>query len=74
VQVRSARECPLRGIQLFRGKIEAGLDESFPILLIRAFEGPLGKVSAELIAEGQSEPQIIRKWFDNHIRQSRSYL
>jgi AcrR family transcriptional regulator len=41
-------------------------------LLIRAFEGPLGKVSAELIAEGQSEPAIIRKWFDEHIRHRRA--
>ena len=41
-------------------------------LLIKAFEGPLGKVSAELIAEGQSEPTIIRKWFDEHIRHRRA--
>src|SRR5215475_9735858 len=41
-------------------------------LLIRAFEGPLGKVSAELIAEGQSEPAIMRKWFDEHIRHRRA--
>jgi len=41
-------------------------------LLIRAFKGPLGKVSAELIAEGQSEPEIIRKWFDEHIRHRRA--
>lgn len=41
-------------------------------LLIRALDGPLGKVSAELIAEGQSEPEIIRKWFDNHIRHRRA--
>jgi len=41
-------------------------------LLIRAFEGPLGKVSAELIAEGQSEPAIMRKWFDDHIRHRRA--
>jgi AcrR family transcriptional regulator len=41
-------------------------------LLIRAFDGPLGKVSAELIAEGQSEPEIMRKWFDEHIRYRRA--
>jgi AcrR family transcriptional regulator len=41
-------------------------------LLIRAFDGPLGKVSAELIAEGQSEPAIIRQWFDEHIRHRRA--
>jgi len=41
-------------------------------LLIRAFEGPLGKVSSELIAEGQSEPAIIRKWYDEHIRHRRA--
>lgn len=41
-------------------------------LLIGAFDGPLGKVSAELLAEGQSEPEIIRLWFDNHIRHRRA--
>ncbi len=41
-------------------------------LLIRAFSGPLGKISAEMVAEGQFEPVIIRKWFDEHIRYRRA--
>ena len=42
------------------------------VSLIRAFAGPLGKVSAELIAEGQSEPAIIRQWYDEFIRHRRA--
>jgi AcrR family transcriptional regulator len=41
-------------------------------LLIRAFGGPLGKITTELIAEGQSEPEIIRQWFDEFIRHRRA--
>lgn len=41
-------------------------------LLIRAFHGPLGKISAELIAEGQSEPDMMRNWFDGYIRHRRA--
>jgi AcrR family transcriptional regulator len=40
--------------------------------LIRAFNGQLGKVMSELIAEGQSEPAIVRELFDNHIRGRRA--
>jgi AcrR family transcriptional regulator len=36
--------------------------------LIRALNGRLGKVLSELIAEGQSEPEILRELFDQHIR------
>lgn len=41
-------------------------------LLIRAYGGPLGKITAELIAEGQSEPEIIRQWFEEFIRHRRA--
>jgi AcrR family transcriptional regulator len=36
--------------------------------LIRPLNGHLGKVLSELIAEGQSEPEILRELFDKHIR------
>lgn len=40
-------------------------------MLIKAFSGELGRVTAGLVAEGQSEPAIIRKWFDEFIRARR---
>src|SRR5438270_9932952 len=40
--------------------------------LIRTFDGPRGKIAAILIAEGQSEPAIIRQWFDEYIRHRRA--
>src|SRR5258708_4214822 len=36
--------------------------------LIGPLNGQLGKVLSELIAEGQSEPAILRELFDKHIR------
>jgi AcrR family transcriptional regulator len=36
--------------------------------LIGPLNGQLGKVLCELIAEGQSEPAILRELFDKHIR------
>jgi len=36
--------------------------------LIGPLNGQLGKVLSELIAEGQSEPAILRELFDRHIR------
>jgi AcrR family transcriptional regulator len=42
------------------------------VALIRVFKGPLGKVMTEIIAEGQSEPSILRKLFDEHIRVRRA--
>ena len=35
--------------------------------LVRAFNGPFGKVMAELIAEGQSDPVVLRELHDRHI-------
>ena len=40
--------------------------------LIRNFDGPRGKIAAILIAEGQSEPAIIRQWFQEYIRHRRA--
>jgi AcrR family transcriptional regulator len=45
---------------------------SAAVALIRAFSGPLGKISAELIAEGQSEPAIIHEWYNEFIRHRRA--
>lgn len=42
------------------------------VSLIRALQGHLGKIIAEIIAEGQSEPVILRKWFDEFIRGRRA--
>ncbi len=35
--------------------------------LVRAFNGLFGKVIAELIAEGQSDPAVLRELYDRHI-------
>ena len=35
--------------------------------LVSAFNGLLGKVMAELIAEGQSDPAVLRELYDRHI-------
>jgi AcrR family transcriptional regulator len=42
------------------------------LAIIRALQGFLGKVLAELIAEGQSEPAIVRKLFDEHLQGRRA--
>src|ERR1700737_5112234 len=39
--------------------------------LIGPLNGQLGKVLCELMAEGQSEPTILRELFDKHIRGSK---
>ncbi len=39
--------------------------------LISAFNGLFGKVMADLIAEGQSEPSLLRELFAQHIGQRR---
>src|SRR6267142_2432060 len=36
--------------------------------LIGAFNGPFGKIVAGLIAESQSEPGILREFFDRWVR------
>jgi AcrR family transcriptional regulator len=39
--------------------------------LADAFNGLFGKVTAELIAEGQSEPAVLQELFDSHISERR---
>jgi len=39
--------------------------------LIRVFNGLFGKVIADLIAEGQSEPDILRDLYEQHMRARR---
>ena len=39
--------------------------------LIRVFNGLFGKVVADLIAEGQSEPDILRDLYEQHMRARR---
>ena len=40
--------------------------------LIAAFNGLFGKVMAELIAEGQSDPALLRELYDRHIEPRRA--
>jgi AcrR family transcriptional regulator len=40
--------------------------------LIAAFNSPLGKIMADLIAEGQSEPDILKDLYQRHIGQRRA--
>lgn len=39
--------------------------------LIRLFNGPFGKVAAEMIAEGQSEPAVLREFRDRYLLKRR---
>jgi len=50
-------------------------EEAFRIrvrLLIQGFNGLFGKVMADLIAEGQSEPEILRDLYQQHMRPRRA--
>jgi AcrR family transcriptional regulator len=40
--------------------------------LIDAFKGPLGKIVAGLIAEGQSEPAVLREFFERWVSPRRN--
>jgi AcrR family transcriptional regulator len=40
--------------------------------LIRLFNGPFGKVAAEMIAEGQSEPAVLREFRDRYLLKRRA--
>ena len=42
------------------------------VALVRAFKGPPGKIVAQLIAEGQSEPEVLRSLLDQQIRARRA--
>ena len=35
--------------------------------LVRAFNGPFGRVMADLIAEGQGDPAVLRQLYDEHV-------
>ena len=39
--------------------------------LIRLFNGPFGKVAAEMIAAGQSEPAVLREFRDRYVLKRR---
>jgi AcrR family transcriptional regulator len=39
--------------------------------LIRLFNGPFGKVAAEMIAAGQSEPKVLREFRDRYVLKRR---
>jgi len=60
------------------GKLEvpptATVEEAIRIkalYLVKEFNGLFGKVMADLIAEGQSDPSILRELFQSHIRTRR---
>jgi len=42
--------------------------------LVRAFNGMFGKVFAELIAEGQNDPSLLRELYERHLGQRREAL
>ena len=39
--------------------------------LVRRFNGMFGKVMADLIAEGQSDPTVLHELYENHLRRRR---
>jgi AcrR family transcriptional regulator len=39
--------------------------------LVTAFNGPLGKIVADLIAEGQSEHAVLQEFYEQHVRSRR---
>ncbi|HEU4321832.1 MAG TPA: TetR/AcrR family transcriptional regulator [Roseiflexaceae bacterium] len=41
-------------------------------LLIGLFNGPFGRIMADLIAEGQSEPALLRELYERHISERRA--
>ena len=42
------------------------------VAFVRALKGFSGEIVAELIAEGQSEPEVLRSFFDQQIRARRA--
>jgi Tetracyclin repressor-like, C-terminal domain len=44
------------------------------VTFVREFKGLPGKIVAELIAEGQSEPEVLRSLFDQQIRAHRGAI
>ena len=41
--------------------------------IIREFNGLFGKVMADLIAEGQSQPEVLRDLYEQHMRSRRAF-
>jgi AcrR family transcriptional regulator len=40
--------------------------------MIAVFNGPLGKIIADLIAEGQSEPAVLKEFYEQHVQNRRA--
>jgi len=40
--------------------------------MIAVFNGPLGKIIADLIAEGQSEPAVLKEFYEQHVQKRRA--
>jgi len=55
----------LRAVELIRVAVPG---------LIRLFNGPFGKVAAEMIAEGQSDPAVLREFRNRYLLKRRSVL
>jgi AcrR family transcriptional regulator len=52
------------------GSVEAGLRARMKSI-VGKFNGPMGKVMANLVAEGQSDPSVLTELFEEHIRPRR---
>jgi hypothetical protein len=63
VRGRSGRSGAVTAEQAIRGRVRR---------LIGAFNGLFGKMMADLIAEGQSEPAILRELYEQHVSQRRA--
>ena len=55
----------LRAVELIRVAVPG---------LIRLFNGPFGKVAAEMIAEGQSDPAVLREFRNRYVLKRRAVL
>jgi AcrR family transcriptional regulator len=42
--------------------------------VVRAFNGMFGKVMADLIAEGQSDPAVLHELYENHLKRRREVV
>ena len=40
--------------------------------MVTAFNGPLGEIIADLIAEGQSEPLVLKEFYEQHVQKRRA--
>jgi AcrR family transcriptional regulator len=62
-----------RPVAAQRGTAEDAIRNA-AVAFVRAFKGLPGKIVAELIAEGQSEPEVLRSLFDQQIRARRAAI